>query len=55
MKTVPHGVAGALALALTLGMTSAQSDQTWTDQFGVDAGELVSRLRLVWPWIALRS
>ena len=43
----------AVALAVALGMMGAQSDQTWTDQFGVEPGELVSTGRN--PYFILES
>src|SRR5688500_1378850 len=43
MATVPHAHITTAALAIALGgMTGAQTDQTWTDQFGVEPGELTS-------------
>lgn len=41
--TIPAVSIGAAALAIALtGAAATQKDQTWTDQFGVERGELVS-------------
>jgi hypothetical protein len=43
MATIPHAHITTAALAIALGgMTGAQTEQTWTDQFGVEPGELAS-------------
>lgn len=39
--TAPSAAAAALAIAIA-GTTVAQSDESWTDQFGVEKGELAS-------------
>jgi hypothetical protein len=43
MTTIASASVTAVALAITLtGMTATQAEQTWTDQFAVERGELVS-------------
>jgi hypothetical protein len=46
MATIPYAHITTAALAIALGgMTGAQTDQTWTDQFTIEPGELTSNGR----------
>jgi hypothetical protein len=40
MTTRPSGSITAIALSIAVGMTGAQAGEVWTDQFGVQSGEL---------------